>query len=235
VTPISTPRTLALILARGGSKRLPGKNLRMLHGKPLVAWTIESALACRAIENTVVSTDAPEIAAIARQYGADVPFMRPVELAGDHSTSAEAALHALDVLHLEYGLAYDAVILLEPTSPLRANSDLDGVLELLKRRWDETDAVVTVGQVHLEQPSVMKKSDSEGYLSPWTSSSVGSPALFPYGVAYAIKVAALRAQQSFYPERVLGFPLQRWQNFEIDDEIDFICVNAIFGHFKDGI
>lgn len=228
------PRVLALILARGGSKRLPGKNIRPLLGKPLLAWTIEAALACSAISRTVVSTDSQQIADIAVHYGADVPFLRPEALAADGSSSADAALHALDLLLEEEGRDYDAVMLLEPTSPLRASGDLAGVAALLAHRWDETDAVVTVGAVHLEQPEVMKRLDAQGFLFPWAgaAAAAGSPALFPYGVAYAVKVTVLRATRSFYPARVLGYPLRRWQNYEVDDELDFVCIEAILTHFN---
>jgi CMP-N-acetylneuraminic acid synthetase len=227
------PRILALILARGGSKRLPGKNIRLLLGKPLLAWSIDAALACPAIERVVVSTDSQQIADVARSHGADVPFLRPPALAADASTSADAALHTLDAL-AHAGQEYDAVMLLEPTSPLRARGDLAGVAALLARRWDETDAVVTVGAVHLEHPDVMKRIDDQGFLSPWVvaASAPGAAALFPYGVAYAVKVSALRATRSFYPPRVLGYPLQRWQNYEVDDEIDFVCIEAILAHLN---
>ena len=95
---MKAPRLLALILARGGSKRLPGKNIRPLAGKPLVAWSIEAARACAAIGDVVVSTDDDAIAQVARTHGARVPFLRPPSLAADTSTSADAALHALDFL-----------------------------------------------------------------------------------------------------------------------------------------
>ena len=228
------PRVLALILARGGSKRLPGKNIRPLLGKPLLAWTIDAALACKAFDRVVVSTDSADIAAVARQYGADVPFMRPPALAEDHSTSADAALHALDTLRDQHGQQFDVVLLLEPTSPLRARGDLAGVVELLTRRWDEADAVVTVAAVHLEQPELLKTQDGRGFLSAWVASAAvpGTSALFPYGVAYAVKVSALREGRSFYPSRVLGYPLQRWQNYEVDDEFDFLCIETILKHVR---
>jgi CMP-N,N'-diacetyllegionaminic acid synthase len=224
-----TPRVLGLILARGGSKRLPGKNIRSLAGKPLLAWSVDASRACAA-------TDSQAIAEVALKCGARVPFMRPAPLAGDSSTSTDAALHALDWLRDEEGEQFDALVLLEPTSPLRASGDLDAVLELLARRWDETDAVVSVGQVQLEQPEVMKLMSEDGYLSPWAAPQPGltqrHAALFPYGVAYAVKVSALRRWSSFYPPRVLGYPIQRWQNYEVDDEFDFLCIEAIVNHFK---
>ena len=168
---VQPPRILALILARGGSKRLPGKNVRPLLGRPLLAWSIEAALACPVIERVLVSTDSRQIADVARTYGAQAPFLRPDALAADSSSSADAALHALDFLAAHSGQEYDAVMLLEPTSPLRARGDLAGVADLLTRRWDETDAVVTVGAVHLEQPGVMKRMDHQGFLLPWVGTA----------------------------------------------------------------
>ena len=234
---MKAPRILGLILARGGSKRLHGKNIRPLAGKPLVAWSIEAALACPAIQDLVVSTDDPAIADVARQHGARVPFLRPPALAGDASTSADAALHALAHLREQEGRTFDAVILLEPTSPLRASTDLPGVAELLARRWDDTDAVVSVGRVQLEQPAVMKRMDADGRLAPWLPpQAVAAPepdaAWFPYGVAYAVKTEALERWRTFYPPRVLGYTIERWQNYEVDDLFDFLCVEAVMQHFK---
>lgn len=231
---MNDPRILALILARGGSKRLPGKNIRPLAGKPLIAWSIGSARACSAIADVVVSTDDEAIAAAARAAGARVPFLRPRALAADTSTSADAALHALDWLADNEGAHFDAVILLEPTSPLRAGTDLPGVAERLVRHWDETDAVVTVGRVHLEQPGVMKRMDADGRLAPWAAPATDeeSVAWFPYGVAYAVKTEALRQHRTFYPPRVLGYTIERWQNYEVDDLFDFLCVEAVLQHFN---
>jgi len=231
---MKAPRILGLILARGGSKRLPGKNIRPLAGKPLVAWSIEAAKACPAIADVVVSTDDEAIAQVAREYGARVPFLRPPALAADTSTSADAALHALDFLGEQEGKTYDAVILLEPTSPLRAGADLPGVASLLARRWDDTDAVVTVSRVQLEQPAVMKAMDADGRLAPWVDLGSGEMpvAWFPYGVAYAVKTQALRQHRTFYPPRVLGYTIERWQNYEVDDLFDFVCVEAVMQHFK---
>ena len=229
---MKAPRILGLILARGGSKRLPGKNIRPLAGKPLIAWSIAAARACPAIADVVVSTDDEAIAQAAREHGARVPFLRPAPLAGDKSTSADAALHALDFLRDQEGAEFDAVLLLEPTSPLRTSTDLPGVCELLARRWDECDAVVSVGRVQLEQPAVMKRMDADGRLASWVASAPDDIAYFPYGVAYAVKTEALRRHRTFYPPRVLGYTIERWQNYEVDDLFDFLCVEAVMQHFK---
>jgi CMP-N,N'-diacetyllegionaminic acid synthase len=231
---MKAPRILGLILARGGSKRLPGKNIRPLAGKPLLAWSVEAARACSEIADVVVSTDDEAIAAVARAHGARVPFLRPPALAADTSTSADAALHALAFLREQESAQFDAVLLLEPTSPLRASDDLPGVARLLSQHWDDTDAVVTVGRVHLEQPGVMKRMDGQGRLTPWVESNAAGndPAWFPYGVAYAVKTEALERHRTFYPPRVLGYTIERWQNYEVDDLFDFLCVEAVMQHFK---
>lgn len=117
-------RFLALIPARGGSKGIPRKNVRPLGGKPLIAYTIEAALESSTVDDVVVTTDDEEIAAVAREHGAEVPFMRPAELAADESKTIDCVVHARDALR-SMGREYDALVLLQPTSPLRAAGDID--------------------------------------------------------------------------------------------------------------
>ena len=113
-----SPRFLGLITARGGSKRVPRKNLLPVAGKPLLAWTVEAATSARRLDRLVLSTDDSEIAAIGRQYGADVPFERPAQLASDTASGHDVIVHALAAL-AEHGDHYDYVVVLQPTSPLR--------------------------------------------------------------------------------------------------------------------
>jgi CMP-N,N'-diacetyllegionaminic acid synthase len=136
-------RTLALITARGGSKGIPGKNVRPLAGKPLIAWTIEAALASSLHADVVVSTDDAEIAAVAARCGARVPFMRPAALAADDSPGIDAVLHALEQLP-----GYDSVLLLQPTSPLRTASDIEACLALARDRRAVSVVSVTECQTH---------------------------------------------------------------------------------------
>lgn len=119
---------LAVIPARGGSKGLPGKNVRLLAGKPLIAWTIEQALESGRIDCVHVSTDDPEIAAVARAHGADVPYMRPAELAQDTTPTEPVMTYALD-WYERAGRTFDAVVLLQPTSPLRFPGTLGAALQ----------------------------------------------------------------------------------------------------------
>lgn len=128
---------LAVIPARGGSKGLPGKNVRLLAGKPLIAWSIEQALESGCIDCVHVSTDDPEIAEVARAYGADVPYMRPVELAQDTTPTEPVMTYALD-WYEKLGRAFDAVVLLQPTSPLRLPGTLGAALQAFEARGAES-------------------------------------------------------------------------------------------------
>lgn len=130
------PEILALIPARGGSKGIPRKNLVVVAGKPLVAYSIEQALASRRITRTVVSTDDPEIADVARSFGADVPFLRPGELAQDLSTDLDVFRHALQQLRDREGYRCDLVVHLRPTGPVRRVALIDQAIETMLGRPD---------------------------------------------------------------------------------------------------
>lgn len=116
---------LAIIPARGGSKGVPRKNIRVVAGKPLLAWTIEEALKSKYVDRIIVSTDDAEIAATAKEWGAEVPFMRPAALSTDNTPGIEPVVHAINMLP-----QYEYVIVLQPTSPLRTVEDIDGSIEL---------------------------------------------------------------------------------------------------------
>ena len=227
----SQTRVLALIPARGGSKGLPRKNVLPVAGRALIAWTIEQALSATSVDAVVVSTDSQEIADVALDCGAEVPFLRPAHLALDTSPSIDAVLHALDMLAAN-GREFDMLALLEPTSPLRAAGDIDRAIELLLTN-PEADAVVSVGEVHTEHPSIVKRIEG-GRLVAYVSEEVKATrrqdldkAYFPYGVVYLSKVESLRATRSFYPGETIPMFIERWQNYEIDDFYDLLCVDAI--------
>src|SRR3712207_5955487 len=118
-----TPTVLGVITARGGSKGIPRKNIKDFCGKPLLAYTIEAARDAKLLTRTVLSTEDDEIAAVGKQYGVDVPFMRPRELAQDASTSIEVVQYVLATLEEREGVTYDYVMILQPTSPLRTSED----------------------------------------------------------------------------------------------------------------
>ncbi|CED70242.1 N-acylneuraminate cytidylyltransferase [Aliivibrio wodanis] len=134
-------KILAIIPARGGSKRLPGKNIKVLNGKPLIQWSIESALGVDNICKVMVSTDCQEIADIALESGAEVPFLRPEALATDTSSSSDVIKHALDY-YRDQGEIFDFILLLQPTSPIRNAKHNVEAIELLK--FKQADAIVSV-------------------------------------------------------------------------------------------
>ncbi|MFT6732535.1 MAG: CMP-N-acetylneuraminic acid synthetase [Polaribacter sp.] len=130
---LNNKRVLALIPARGGSKRLPRKNILPLNEKPLISWTIEAALNSRIIDRVVVSTDCKDISDTSLAYGADVPFERPQDISGDSATSFDVVLHALNQLK-RVGDNYDIIILLQPTSPLRCSIDIENAFNLFNEK-----------------------------------------------------------------------------------------------------
>ena len=141
---INGKKLLALIPARGGSKRLPRKNILDFVGKPLIAWTIEAALNSKYIDRVVVSTDDKEIAGISKKYGADVPFMRPVALAEDDASSIDTILHSLNLLSIQEG-EYEYLMLLQPTSPLRTFEHINEAVDLFIEK--KANGVVGVTEV----------------------------------------------------------------------------------------
>ena len=147
---------LAIIPARGGSKGLPGKNIKEICNKPLIAWSIEAGLKSKYLDEVSVSTDYESIANISKEYGANVPFLRPENLASDTATSFDAVKYSIDYYKNELGKEFDYIVLLEPTSPLREDSDIDNMIEKLIENKEKFDSIISMGEVH-EHPSIMKK------------------------------------------------------------------------------
>jgi N-acylneuraminate cytidylyltransferase len=151
---------VALICARGGSKGLPGKNIRPLAGRPLLAWSVVQARAVPRIGRIIVSTDSEEIAAVAREAGAEVPFMRPAELAQDTSSEWLAWRHALTYLKESSGRYPDALISVPATAPLRAAADLEACLDEFEK--GDVDAIITVTDAHRSPYFNMVKQRADG-------------------------------------------------------------------------
>jgi N-acylneuraminate cytidylyltransferase len=147
-------RTLGIIPARGGSKGIPRKNLYPLHGQPLLAYTIRAAQSSRYLSRTILSSDDLEIIEVGRGLGVDVPFVRPADLSGDEIGSASVVRHALDVVERQESACYDAIVLLEPTAPLRAGTDIDEAIESLSSSGG--DSVVSVCRVDAPHPMKMQ-------------------------------------------------------------------------------
>ncbi len=219
-----------MIPARGGSKGLPGKNIRPLLGKPLIVWTIESAKESKFIDQICVSTDSPEIAAVAESAGVKVPFLRPAELAGDKSTSFEAAKHAID-FYRNLGQEFEYIVLLEPTSPIRKETDVDEMLEKLNNSSPNFDSIVSIGATNLNTSLLLEIVDKTqiefSAVTKVSRRQDETPRYYPFGVAYISKIEVLLDEKTFYPKRQTYFMIDRSQCYEIDDIFDFICVEQI--------
>jgi len=147
-------KILGIIPARGGSKGVKLKNIRQLNGKPLIYYTIKAAQDSKRMQRFVVSTDSPQIAAISRQYGAEVPFLRPDNLATDEAKPIPVLQHALNEIETIDGVTYDGVLMLQPTTPFRMASDIDQAIELMEKT--DCDSVISVVEVGAHHPARMK-------------------------------------------------------------------------------
>jgi len=224
-------RVLGLIPARGGSKGVYKKNIRIVNGKPLIAHSIEIARDSKYIDTVAVSTDDREIADASRRYGALV-VPRPKKFSGDKSPTIDAIFHAVEWLK-ERNKCFDVVALIEPTSPLRKNSDLDDAVKLFIKNFDKADSLVSLGEVHLENSYITKKIE-QGYVKPLIDIDKAihqrqqlPKVYFPYGVIYLSKIESLKKYRTFYQERTIPYFIERWQNYEIDDFYDYLCVERI--------
>ncbi|MFX1245758.1 MAG: cytidylyltransferase domain-containing protein [Promethearchaeota archaeon] len=227
----NTTQILGIIPARGGSKRLPNKNIKSLMGKPLIAWTIEQANKSRLLTKTIISTDDEKIAGIAKEFNGLVPFKRPPELAKDDTSSYDVIFHALDFFNSQ-GENYEIVALLEPTSPLRDDDDIDNAIRSFLENYDKFNSLISIGEIHLEHPAHAKRI-TNSFISPFcpeTSKSTklaNTKAYFPYGVIYISKVSSLRKHNSFYQPKTMYYLIKRWQTYEVDDIFDFYCIEKI--------
>ncbi len=225
---------LAVVAARAGSKGLPGKNIRPMLGVPLLGWPVNAALNSPAVTRTIVSTDCPKIADIAKDCGADAPFLRPAELSCDSASSAEVVIHALDWFEAR-GEAYDHVVLLEPTSPLTEASDITAAFEMLTTNTAGATSIVGVSELNTHHPVYSIKRSATGFLTPAYSENFGSlprrqdieSLHFLDGSLYMSKSSVLRQRKTFYTENTLGFVMPDWKSLEVDNLTDFICIEAI--------
>lgn len=217
-------RILALITARGGSKRLPGKNIRVLGGKPLIVWSIDVAKDIAEICDILVSTDDPGIAAVCTEAGALVPWLRPANLATDTASSVDVVLHALDWYESENG-AVDGVLLLQPTSPFRTKETVrKGIGSFVKH---DRQAVLGISPTHAHPMWILKMEGD--YLVPFlqdhglgTRSQDLPPVYVVNGSFYLINPAELRANRTFFGAAAIPLLIESPQEaLDIDTEWDF--------------
>lgn len=217
-------RILALIPARGGSKGLPGKNIRPFSGKPLIAWTIEQALASRYLDKVIISTDDEEIIESSKRYGAEVPFVRPKKLATDDAKIIDVITHAVGWLASNDSY-YDLIVLLQPTSPLRKSEDIDNALKLLFSK--KAQAIVSVCKTehhpywfntlprngcmkNFFKPEAIKKNRQE------------LPVFYRLnGAVYSAYCSYLKRQKSFLGYGTYSYIMPQERSIDIDTDIDF--------------
>ncbi|MFN8003891.1 MAG: acylneuraminate cytidylyltransferase family protein [Acidobacteriota bacterium] len=225
-------RVLGLIPARGGSKGVPGKNIKLLAGKPLLAYTAAAALAAQHLSRVVLSTDDEQIAAVGRACGIEVPFLRPAELAQDHSPTLPVVQHALRTLEAA-GEQFDAVCLLQPTNPLRRAVDIDACITLFER--EQADSVVTVLPVPAEyNPHWVYFRAADGSLRLSTGESTPiprrqalPPAFHREGSVYVTRRDVILEENSLYGQRVLGVELDPARSVNIDTPDDWAHAEAL--------
>ena len=235
-------RIMALVPARGGSKGLTGKNIRPLLGKPLISWSIEQGLSSRYLDRVVVSTDAEEIAEVARHSGAEVPFLRPEALASDTAASIDVIVHALDFFEAK-GETFDYLALLEPTSPLREVQDIDVGIKLLIDT-SAARAVVSVAKLESGHPEFNVVIDSATGCIRKMNGGADFRSLrrqelqdvyFLEGSFYMSDIRTLLSRRTFYHELTLAYVVPRWKSLEIDELHDLICAEALLKARSEGM
>lgn len=219
---IGNKEVLGIILARGGSKRLPGKNVRSLGGKPMIAWTIEAGLKSRTIDRLILSSDDDAIMEVGQKYGCEVPFRRPADLASDTASSADGVMHALDQLDIHAGY----FVLLQPTSPLRLADDIDACVETCHNAGAPICATVSEVDVPVEWHLTL---DEFGRIQkPFKAAA---PMLFvPNGMVYVADIEWFRMNRSFWVEGVtVAHQTPASRSIDVDTLEDFFLAEAIIG------
>lgn len=223
-------KVLGIIPARGGSKGLPGKNIRPLSGKPLIAWTIETALATPELNRCIVSTDDPKIASVAREHGAEVPFLRPAVLAADDTADLPVCRHALDWLQDKEDYRPDIVVWLRPTAPLRTSEDIATALRLLER--GDCDCVRSVCRAE-QHPYWMHRISGDGKLVPFLSGvdvplkRQDLPELFYLnGAVDTLCASAVPSNGALFQGNIVAYEMPRWRGIDIDDESEFMTAES---------
>lgn len=224
------PKILAVIPARGGSKGVPRKNIRDLAGKPLIGWTIEEAKKSKYIDRLILSSEDDEIIEVAKQFGCEVPFKRPIELAQDDTPGIEPVLNAI-----EYCPGYDYVVLLQPTSPLRTVEDIDGCIEKLLSSGK--DFCVSVTEPN-KSPFWMYTLENENMVPLIAQDKLVArrqdlPKVYALnGAVYIGNCNSLKISQSFLTENTTAYIIPEMRSIDIDNQIDFMICEMFLSDLK---
>lgn len=233
---------LAIIPARGGSKGLPGKNIRLLSGHPLISYSILAAQKSSKINRIIVSTDSKEIAEISEKYGAEVPFIRPANLAEDNSKDIEVFQHALNFLKEKENYFPDFVIQLRPTSPIRFLDDIDNCINLLKNNAD-ADSVRVVTESPITPYKMWKIKDEnspmeplleiEDIIEPYNESRHTLPKVYwQVGVLDVIRTNIINEKNTMSGNKILPYIINREYSVDIDNVKDFENAEIVINNSK---
>lgn len=219
-------KILVVIPARGGSKGLPGKNIKPLCGKALIEYSIDVARAITSDDNICVSTDDPKIIDVVENYGLKVPFVRPAELASDTASTNEVLLHAIN-FYESRGKSYDMILLLQPTSPLRT---IEQVKEAISMYRTDIDMVVSVTQSHA--PAVLCADNTDGFVELiYNKNAEGRqklPTFYEFnGAIYVINVESLKNKGLGKFNKRIKYVMSKETSIDIDDIYDFMLVESI--------
>ena len=229
------PKIIAIIPARGGSKGLPRKNIRLLSGKPLIAYSIEVALQSKYIDKVVVSTDDEEIAGISKDYGAEVPFLRPKELSMDDSPTIDTILHVIDWFENKNEF-FDIVILLQPTSPLKT---INNINEAIKLFLNNKNVLSLVSIKENEHPPFWSFKTENNFIKPLFESEYFNKrrqelpkSYMPNGAIFISYIDTLKEYKTFYTLKTIGYIMPPEQSIDIDNEFDFLLAEFILKNIK---
>lgn len=230
---INGKTVLAIIPARGGSKGIPQKNIKLLAGKPLIAWTLENAKKSKYIDRIIVSTDSQEIANVSLKYGAEAPFIRPRELAADETPSSEVIVHTIKWFEINRNQKFNVFILLQPTSPLRNGNQIDSALENFISN-SNNKCLVSVKEVE-ESPYWMKIIDDDYYLKNFTlkqnnfTRRQDLPKIYILnGAIYIMTTSDFMNYKSFDVDKTVPFIMDKKSSIDIDNELDFEIAEYLF-------
>jgi CMP-N,N'-diacetyllegionaminic acid synthase len=221
-------KDLLLIPARGGSRGIPGKNIKPLHGRPLIYYTLDAARVVALPENICVSTDSDEIIRVVREYGLDVPFKRPDYLATDTAGSYEVILHAID-FYEQRGMQYDRVVLLQPTSPFRTETHIRESLSLYQPGLDMVASVVIA---RANPYFTLFEENTEGFLTRSKSGSFtrrqDCPVVYEFnGAIYIMNVQSLKIEPHSNFSKIRKYVMTEEDSLDIDTNFDWIVAEAI--------
>lgn len=227
-------RVLAVIPARSGSKGLLNKNLILLNDKKLVGWPIEAAVNTGICDRVICSTDSSEIAESAAKYGAEVPFLRPLELALDETPTSDVLIHAIEYFEKKSEF-FDYILLLEPTSPLTTSDDIHLAFESFHKNIELSDSLVSVTENISGHPDFsFNMASNLGIISsvnmrPWIHKRRQDieSCFFIEGSLYISTIKSFKEKRSFIHDRTIGFIVPRWKSFEIDDNLDLKIIEMI--------